>query len=207
LRRIKKLKLRSLDLSFLPDVKLAEGRSRTRPPFTTAWLRDKILAPGALGGLNDQARDCVLIMINSGMRPSEIVGLRPEHFALDQPIPLVQVKPDGKQLKNNHSERSVPMAGVSLDAARRRAAQGFPRYFAKDAISAVVNKYMRENGLMESVDHTLYSIRHAFEDRLIVAGVDERVRSDLFGHSIQRERYGAGGGDDVRFAAIRSIAL
>jgi integrase len=41
-------------------------------------------------------------------------------------------------------------------------------------------------------DHTLYSLRHGFEDRLLAAGVDERIRRDLFGHSLNREIYGAG---------------
>ena len=70
-----------------------------------------------------------------------------------------------------------------------------------------MNKFMRENGMKEKDNTTLYSLRHSFEDRLIAADIADRVRSDLFGHGIQRERYGDGGGDEVRYRAIQKIAL
>lgn len=38
----------------------------------------------------------------------------------------------------------------------------------------------------------MYSLRHSFEDRMIAAGVDDRIRRDLFGHRLDRERYGKG---------------
>lgn len=55
-----------------------------------------------------------------------------------------------------------------------------------------MNKYLRTHGLAETPRHTLYSLRHSFEDRMIAAGVDDRIRRDLFGHALNRERYGAG---------------
>ena len=71
--------------------------------------------------------------------------------------------------------------------------KGFPRYQTSSAsLSATVNKFLRENGLMESDDHTLYSLRHSFEDRMLAAGIDDRIRRDLFGHRLSRERYGDG---------------
>lgn len=60
-------------------------------------------------------------------------------------------------------------------------------------LSAVVNKFMREHGLHETAEHTLYGLRHAFADRVLAAGVDERIRRDLMGHDLARERYGDGG--------------
>lgn len=38
----------------------------------------------------------------------------------------------------------------------------------------------------------MYSLRHSFEDRMIAAGVDDRIQRDLFGHRLDRERYGKG---------------
>ncbi|MEP6018774.1 MAG: hypothetical protein ABJ251_09870 [Paracoccaceae bacterium] len=40
----------------------------------------------------------------------------------------------------------------------------------------------------------LYSpvLRHAFEDRMLAAKFPERVKADLMGHDINRERYGSG---------------
>lgn len=36
----------------LSDLTLKQGRARTRPPFSTGWIRDRLLADGALAGLN-----------------------------------------------------------------------------------------------------------------------------------------------------------
>lgn len=194
------------------ELTFQERVKKTRKAFSTAWIRDVILAPGALAGLNVEARTAVLMMVNTGARPSEIVSLRADHIHLDGDIPLLEILPDGRQLKNRNSMRSIPLAGVSLAALKDYGVEGrdgpiFPRYADKDKISAAVNKYFKAHGLKETPEHTLYGLRHAFEDRMIAAGVDERVRSDLFGHDIQRERYGDGGGDAVRYRAVQAIAL
>ena len=36
-------------------------------------------------------------------------------------------------------------------------------------------------------------LRHAIEDRMLEAGIDERIRMHILGHQIGRERYGQGG--------------
>ena len=89
----------------------------------------------------------------------------------------------------------------------REMPQGKPRYVDKLGLSATLNKFLRENGLMPSGEHTVYGLRHSFEDRLLIAGVDERVRRDLMGHRLDREKYGDGGGLKLRHKAIVSIAL
>lgn len=83
----------------------------------------------------------------------------------------------------------------------------FPHYFGKDKLSDLVNKFFRANGMKESENTTLYSIRHNFEDRLLEAGIDGRVRKDILGHTLQRRRYGMGGGDQLRWEAIKKVAL
>jgi integrase len=70
-----------------------------------------------------------------------------------------------------------------------------------------VNKFLRANGLMESKKHVMYSLRHSFEDRLLRAGVDERVRRDLMGHGLDRERYGQGGGLSFKAEMVQRIAF
>ncbi|WAX93470.1 hypothetical protein N7E70_017465 [Aminobacter sp. NyZ550] len=67
--------------------------------------------------------------------------------------------------------------GISLEAFRAFP-EGFPTYRFKDKISDTVNKFLRENGLLETQRHTLYGLRHSFEDRMLKAGIDERVRRD-----------------------------
>ena len=69
-------------------------------PFGRAWIRDQILAPGALDGLNDEARDILLGFVNTGARPSELVDLRADRIILDHNIPHIMIAPeDGRRLK------------------------------------------------------------------------------------------------------------
>ena len=60
---------------------------------------------------------------------------------------------------------------------------------------------------METPEHTLYSLRHAFEDRMLAAGIDDRIRRELFGHRQTRERYGQRASLDHLADVVRSIAL
>lgn len=187
-------------------LKIDEGRKNTRPPFSVDWIKGKILAPGALDGLNIEARCIMLAMINTGARPSEIAGLKAHHIHIDAEVPHIEIKPDGRKLKSVYSERVIPLAGVSLEA-MRQCPDGFPRYFDNPSLSATVNKFLRENDLLETPDHSLYGIRHSFEDRMLEAGIDERIRRDLFGHRLNRERYGKGADLPHLLKLIERVAL
>jgi integrase len=192
LRTVNEMKRLGLDLPF-GKLTFKEDDKRTRLPFSEHWIKTKLLAPGALDGLNDEARAVVHIMVNTGARPSEIVGLLPHHIRLDEAVPVIEIAAEGKKVKAASSKRIIPLIGISL-AAAKAFPQGFPTYRFKDKISDAVNKFFRENGLKETPQHTLYGLRHAFEDRMLNAGVDERVRRDLMGHSLgDRQRYGQGG--------------
>lgn len=92
-----------------------------------------------------------------------------------------------------NAERKIPVLGTSLDALRAFP-EGFDRYRTNSAsLSAAVNKFLKENGLKETDGHTMYGLRHAFEDRMLEARIDERIRRDLMGHALGRVRYGQGG--------------
>lgn len=178
-------------------LRLKEGADddESRLPFSESWIRDKLLAPGALAGLNKDARLILRGMVNTGARPSEIAGLLPEDIKTDVEIPHIVIRPnDNRTIKNAQSRREIPLVGVSLEAFKE-AKGGFPRYAKNSAsLSATVNKFLKENGLRETPEHSLYGLRHSLEDRLLRAGVDERIRMDILGHQIKRERYGEGGG-------------
>lgn len=181
-------------------------KKRTRLPFSTAWIRDKILAPGALDGLNIEARCILLGMINTGYRPSEAQGLLAEHIVLDGPVPHIAIKPVGRTLKTDSSERMIPLVGASLEAFRL-CPQGFPRYRNTANLSNTVNAFLRDNGLLETPEHTFYGLRHSFEDRMLDADVDERIRRDVLGHSLNRERYGKGASLEKLAQIIQTVAL
>ncbi|WP_246588003.1 hypothetical protein [Paracoccus bogoriensis] len=132
----------------------------------------------------------------------------PDEIRLSDNVPHIVIQKNrNRGLKTGHSKRVLPLVGIGLEAFRA-APRGFARYASNSAtLSATVNEYLRGKGLLETVRHSLYSLRHSFEDRLLVAGVDERVRRDLLGHALNRERYGSGGDlvflrDQVLKAAI-----
>jgi integrase len=186
---------------------IRQGEAKTRPPFSAAWIKEKLLAPGALAGLNSEARGVLLGMVNTGYRPSEGAGLTRDQIRLDHNIPHISIEPVGRELKSKNARRIIPLVGVSLEAFRANP-DGFPRYKNGSAsLSATVNKYLRENSLLETPAHTLYGLRHSFEDRMLAAEVDERIRRDLFGHSLGRERYGKGADLAHLLRVVESVAI
>ncbi len=191
----------------LGELSFREGETRTRPPFSPEWIRSRLLAPGALSGLNDEARGLLLGMVNTGYRPSEGAGLTAKTIRLDAAVPHVAIEPEGRQLKSAYAKRVIPLTGISLEAFRAFP-DGFPRYRESSAgLSATVNKYLKANGLLETPAHSFYSLRHAFEDRMLAAGIDDRIRRDLFGHRLDRERYGKGASLEHVARLVREIAL
>ncbi|MEP1697938.1 MAG: hypothetical protein ABJJ69_15480 [Paracoccaceae bacterium] len=207
LKTVNKMKRLGVDLP-LEGLAFKEDEKSERPPFSDDWIRTKLLHPHALMTLNPEARAIFLGMINSGYRPSEAACAAPDQFCLVADIPHMIIKPrEGRAIKNKNSKRVIPLIGVSLEA-MRAFPKGFPTYRESDAtLSATVNKYLRAHGLMESDKHVMYSLRHSFEDRLLRAGVDDRVRRDLMGHSLNRERYGQGGGLKFKAEMLQRIAF
>lgn len=189
LKTVNKAKRLGLDLP-LGGWAIKQGEKRIRPAFSPDWITDKII-PG-LGGLNTEARCLVLGMVNTGFRPSEGACLGRDQIRLDAAVPHLSIEPVGRTLKTQYARRVIPLLGVSLEAFRQ-CPDGFPRYAETSAsLSALVNKYLGNNGLKETEEHTLYSLRHSFQDRMLAAGIDDRIRRDLFGHSLTEERYGEG---------------
>lgn len=158
----------------------------TRPPIPDELIRNIILHEARMSGLNAEARDVLFVMLNTWARPSEIVGLLPKHIHLDAPIPFIQIREEGRQVKTASSIRDIPLVGVSLDAMRRHP-NGFPAYFGRaTAWGNLVNKYLRNAGLPKPL--TAYGLRHAFSDRLVDAEFSQRVIDDAMGHSLRGQR-------------------
>ena len=189
-----------------------EDDERTRPPFPTDWIVNTILAKDALAALNAPARRIFLTLVETGARPSEICNLRPAQIKLKHEIPHLVISPrrdrdDPREIKTSTSERLVPLVGVSL-AAMKASPNGFPEYAEKGStLSNTLMKHFRTNKLLPSPAHTVYSIRHAFEDRMKEAGIDEELRRLLMGHAIERPRYGMGGSLSWRRDNLARIAL
>ncbi|MDK1386403.1 site-specific integrase [Sinorhizobium sp. 8-89] len=168
-------------------------KGSSRPPFPLEWISDKILAPGAMDMLDEDARLIVYAMVETGARLGEICNLRPQDIRLEDEVPHIEVaeRTDRRQ-KSEYSIRRVPLVGISLWAMRQRP-QGFAKYQDKsDSASALINKVMRNNGLMPTDDHSIYSMRHSFQDRIENAGCSDRMQADLMGHEFGRPKYGDG---------------
>lgn len=205
LKTVNTMKRLGLSLPF-GELSFKEGEARTRPPFSDEWIVQRLLAPSALAGLNDEARGLLLGMINTGYRPSEGAALTADTIRLGGQVPHISIEPTGRQLKSQYARRVIPLVGVSL-AVFKEFPEGFPRYRDSATLSATVNKFLRVNGLLETPRHSFYSLRHSFEDRMLAAGIDDRIRRDLFGHRLDRERYGKGASLEHVAELVRGIAF
>ena len=175
-------------------IQLKETKS-SRPPFPTSYIKDTLLNFDNLKGLNRECQLLLFAMADTGARPSELLGLNAERgdIVLDAPIPYIFIRPDKKKaLKTTQSERQIPLVGASLFAFKELAG-GFDHYYQKaDTLSANINKFLNDRNLLPSSKHSLYSLRHSFEDRLTAVEPPEKVQSFLMGHKYRRERYGDG---------------
>ncbi|QKC83229.1 tyrosine-type recombinase/integrase [Mesorhizobium sp. NZP2077] len=187
-------------------------KKRSRPPIPTEWISGKVMHPGNLATLNEEARGILLILIETGARPSEICNLEPHAIRLHNHVPHLSIEPredpaNPREIKTESSRRLVPLVGVALEAAKRHPS-GFPRYRNREnELSATLNQYLRAHSLLPTTSHTVYSFRHSFEDRMKEAGIDDELRRLLMGHTVDRPKYGSGGSLDWRRKELKKIAL
>ena len=146
----------------LPDVfkglRLKGEVDKSRSPFEAEFIQNRLLATGALDGLNEEARLILYVVAETGLRLSEAANLQQHTIHLDAIVPYVEILPDGRRLKTEDSRREIPLVGVALQALKL-CPNGFPRYRDKAAsLSATINKYLSDHGLRPTKDHTVYSL-------------------------------------------------
>lgn len=126
-------------------------------------------------------------MADTGTRISELVGLEEKDIVLNHEIPHIKIRPNAtRNLKTPKSERDIPLVGSSIYGFKKLDGT-FKRYFGKpDLISSTINKYCRENNILPSQNHSLYSLRHSFEDRLTAVEPPDKVQAALMGHKYSR---------------------
>jgi len=181
------------------ELRFSDTESDPTPAFSDDWVRAKILAPDALSGLHSQAQLIVLALIETGCRPSEIANLEPSDIHLDVEVPYISIcAKENRELKTKSSKRVIPLVGVSLYA-MRQAPDGFPHYRDRGyLLSASLMKAFKSRGLFEIEGQRIYSFRHAFEKRMLEAGLDYGLRCTLMGHKNNRPEYGDGGSLEFR---------
>lgn len=195
----------------LPDIfkglRVRGEEQHARCPFETDFIQNRLLAPGALDSLNEDARLVLYVIADTGMRPTEVVNLQPHTIHLDAPIPYVKVQADGRRLKTKDSEREIPLVGAALAAMQKRP-EGFPNYRDKSSgLSATANKFLWENKLRPTKDHTVYSLRHSFKDRLVGVEAPDSLIDCLMGHKTYKPKYGKGPNLSLKLKYMSQIAF
>ncbi len=208
-RMIKELnrKLRLGLPSLFADMMFRGEKNVTRPPFDPEFVQNKMLAEGALMGLNAEARRTIMLIADTGLRLSEAINLNENAIHLDCAVPYVEVLPEGRHVKTAESVREIPLVGVAL-AAMKLQPKGFPKYVDRGPqFSMEVNRYLTAHGLRPTPKHTLYSLRHTFKDRLVAAKCQDSMIEALMGHADEHPKYGAGPSLALKLEALHAIAF
>ena len=178
-----------------------------RPSFEASWVQNKILP--SLHELNKRDRYVIYAMADTGAREVEIFGLTPEDIKLDGEIPFIWIRPrKGYELKTRNSERQIPLVGSALEAFKQ-CPDGFSHAGNPDVFSNVANNYLKDKGLRPSPEHTVYSLRHTFKDRLRDygdVGAPEEIIDELMGHRKPGIPYGRGHKLSAKYKILREIA-
>lgn len=152
--------------------------------------------------IDDDIRRIVLIAQDTGMRLSEIVGLRKEDIKLDTGAPYLIIRPNShRRLKTKNSQRLVPLVFSALNAIEKVIRENpscefcFPRYIGENCInsnsaSAAINKWLK------SFDSkiVLHGFRHTMRDRLRELDMPSEMIDQICGWSSSSvgQRYGDG---------------
>jgi len=171
----------------LGNLRFKDKVNAPTPAFANVWVKEKLLQPCVLDGQNPEAILLTYALIETGCRPSEIANLQPQNIVLDSDTPHIRIREaSDRELKSNASSRDIPLVGITLEA-MKRAPNGFPHYRDKSALlSNSLMKAFRARGLLPTDAHRIYSFRHAFEKRMLEAGLDYGLRCTLMGHKNNR---------------------
>lgn len=193
-RYFKSMGVDDVDAPPSPFRGLSDGMSRNdedgRKNEVPMPVLETMLKPGTLDSTNDELRDLIYVLAETGCRQSEVTDIPARSIFLDAEIPYIWIRhergDDAREVKNKITPRQVPLLGAALEAMRRHP-QGFPRYRGNGQFSAAANKYLKERGLLPA-GVTIGGLRHSFETRLRDAGVPNDQRAELMGHSVKKAR-------------------
>ncbi|QBE66825.1 tyrosine-type recombinase/integrase [Pseudoduganella lutea] len=186
-----------------------------REPFTHDEL---VKLADLIQDADDPDRWLLGLLMDTGLRLAEAVGLEMADIKLDALVPHVVIQSHPwRSLKTAESKRNVPLVGMALWAANRickSAVPGqrfaFPKLttetHANAAVpSAVIAKWLRAKGL----DHTAHELRHTLADRLRDVQCPEDVRLAIGGWSSTGvgNKYGTGYGLGVKAGWLEKIVL
>lgn len=169
-----------------------------RPPFSIDFLNERWFKKDVFVNLNPCAKALLFAVIDTGCSFKELCGLNPQQdIKLSAPIPHIVIQENKiRQLKTTHRKRIIPLVGYSLQSFRSFQ-NGFIQYATNNGpsnASGLINKFMSNNGLLETGEHSVYSLRHTFKDRMRNHQIPDELQHYLMGHKDQGmgARYGQG---------------
>ena len=165
--------------------------SDKREAFTTEELVEILQRCKAQ---DDDIRRIIVLLIHTGARLGEIVGLRKQDCILDADIPHIKITPYGyRTLKTKNSERPVPLMPKALKALKDQLMEidgkaVFPRYCDgvgnekpnADSASAIINKW-----IATTTAKTAHSFRHTMRGLLRNADIPKDLSEEIGGWGTQ----------------------
>ncbi len=184
--------LRERLLSADPTLKLQSAKQALRVPkvMSESQVEALLAAPSEDTPLGLRDRAMLELMYASGLRVSELVGMKTFHLGLNEGVLRVMGK--------GNKERLVPFGQVARDAVVRYMAEGRPAILGGQQTDdlfvtargsgmsrvmfwMLVKKYSQRAGIHSPLSpHTL---RHAFATHLLNHGADLRAVQMLLGHA------------------------
>ena len=159
----------------------------SKKPYTETEL--KLLQTKCVE-LCDDLRLIIAMMIDTGCKASEIVGMHVEDVNLNSHLPFIIIRSNtSRKILRSIDKRTIPLVGISLWAAKTKLKKKnssflFPNYCSnnKNTIPSAensINKWLKEN----IPEKTIYSFRLAIINRLKKIDCPEEIILDIVGKS------------------------
>jgi integrase/recombinase XerD len=195
LRRFYRLALRNRQITLDPTLRLASAKQAQRFPKTLSYddVEALLLAPDTDTSMGLRDRAMLELMYASGLRVSELIGVKSTDISLGDGVVRVVGKGDKERLVPI-GEEAAGAIELYLKHARAELCAGQPRdalfVTSQSALASgamtrqmfwrLIKRYAIKAGIRSLSPHTL---RHAFATHLLNHGADLRVVQLLLGHA------------------------
>ena len=193
--------------TFIPD----DNKKKIRLPIPIQNIRN---IQTECKNLNDDNRWLIALISDTGMRLSEAVGLLTSDIILSTEIPHINIiNHPWRRLKTKGSNRTIPLVGASLWAAKKIISDNnqfaFPRYTNDEKCNANsasngLNKWLKPRIPDDCVIH---SFRHSLRDRLRAVQCPSDIVDAIGGWSTKTvgQSYGSGYTLEVKYDWMNKI--